>query len=107
MEGSMNLQSTSSVPGGEAVEPPSARRGVSLWVRRILLGLVVAAIALAGTGAVYQAIATARDRRNYPAPGRLVDVGGYRLHIYCTGAGARNSQILWIAGERMITRRPG
>jgi len=23
-----------------------------------------------------------------PLPGRLVDVGGYRLHLYCTGAGA-------------------
>jgi pimeloyl-ACP methyl ester carboxylesterase len=52
------------------------------------LALLVAVVALAVTGAAYQGIGTARDRRDYPAPGRLVDVGGYRLHIYCTGSGA-------------------
>jgi pimeloyl-ACP methyl ester carboxylesterase len=25
--------------------------------------------------------------RRYPPPGELVDIGGYRLHLYCTGAG--------------------
>src|SRR5262249_40068748 len=24
-------------------------------------------------------------RRNFPPPGQLVDVGGYWLHLYCTG----------------------
>src|SRR3989454_1075347 len=28
-----------------------------------------------------------RDFRRYPPPGRLVNVGGHRLHIYCTGGG--------------------
>ncbi len=40
---------------------------------------------LAGAGAVYEAIATASDSGKYPPPGKLVDVGGYQLHIYCTG----------------------
>lgn len=39
-------------------------------------------------GSIYQAAATARERRLYPPPGRLVDAGGYRLHIYCLGEGA-------------------
>ena len=39
----------------------------------------------AGAGAVYQALAGAADARAYPPPGRLVDVGGYRLHIACFG----------------------
>jgi pimeloyl-ACP methyl ester carboxylesterase len=33
---------------------------------------------------VYQAIATYREERQ-PPPGKLVDVGGYRLHYYLSG----------------------
>ena len=42
-------------------------------------------MALAGVGAIYQAVATAYDLRTFLPPGQLVDVGGYTLHIYCTG----------------------
>jgi pimeloyl-ACP methyl ester carboxylesterase len=28
------------------------------------------------------------DARAYPPPGKMVDVGGYRLHIHCTGSGS-------------------
>jgi pimeloyl-ACP methyl ester carboxylesterase len=38
-----------------------------------------------GIGCMYQAIALARDRRDYPAPGSLVDIDGCRLHIRTTG----------------------
>jgi pimeloyl-ACP methyl ester carboxylesterase len=38
-------------------------------------------------GASYEAIAARGDAQAYPAPGRLVDVGGYRLHIQCVGSG--------------------
>jgi len=43
---------------------------------------------LAGAGYAYQAIATEQDRRAYPPPGRLVNVGGHTLHIQCTGTGS-------------------
>jgi pimeloyl-ACP methyl ester carboxylesterase len=39
-------------------------------------------------GAIYQAVATEVDQRNYPPPGQLVDVGGYRLHLLCMGEGS-------------------
>jgi pimeloyl-ACP methyl ester carboxylesterase len=73
-----------------AEQSPRAKRqrGVFFWVRRILLGLVVPPIALGVFGAIYQAIATAIDQHNYPPPGQLVDVGGYKLHLYCTGEGS-------------------
>jgi pimeloyl-ACP methyl ester carboxylesterase len=50
-----------------------------------LLGLLIILVALAGFGAVYQGIATMRDLRTFLPPGQLVDVGGYKLHIFCTG----------------------
>jgi pimeloyl-ACP methyl ester carboxylesterase len=37
------------------------------------------------TGFLYQTIASAQDASSYPAPGKLIDVGGYRLHLDCTG----------------------
>jgi len=55
---------------------------------RILTWLVVGIFVLAVAGAAYQVIATQSDRRNYLAPGQLVDVGGFRLHINCTGLGS-------------------
>jgi pimeloyl-ACP methyl ester carboxylesterase len=60
-------------------------------MRRIgmaLLGLVVALLALAVAGAIYQAIATELAERAYPPPGEMVDVGGYSLHINCVGQGS-------------------
>lgn len=47
------------------------------------LAALIAALALAG--AIYQVIATRQSERKYPPPGRLVDVGGYRLHLLCSG----------------------
>jgi pimeloyl-ACP methyl ester carboxylesterase len=77
-------------PTGTTVQSQRARRrkGVGFWSSRVLLGLVITLVALAATGAIYQAVATAIDQRTYPAPGQLVDVGGYRLHINCMGQGS-------------------
>ena len=49
-----------------------------------MAGLVILAL----IGAVFESVSEASDRRAYPPPGQLVDVGGYRLHIYCTGTGS-------------------
>jgi pimeloyl-ACP methyl ester carboxylesterase len=53
-----------------------------------LVGLIVALLALAVAGAIYQSIATKRAERAYPPPGEMVDVGGYSLHINCVGQGS-------------------
>jgi pimeloyl-ACP methyl ester carboxylesterase len=39
-------------------------------------------------GVTYQSVATALERRQFPYPGRLIDVGDHQLHVYCTGTGA-------------------
>jgi pimeloyl-ACP methyl ester carboxylesterase len=53
------------------------------WVVYPLLGVY----ALCACGGAYQSIRESLDRRTFAAPGQLVDVGGYRLHLHCTGAG--------------------
>jgi len=47
--------------------------------------LVILLIPLVGL--LYQALGSALDLRRYPPPGRLIDVGGHRLHIHTEGQG--------------------
>jgi pimeloyl-ACP methyl ester carboxylesterase len=54
---------------------------------RWLLYPVIAVLALASIGGGYETLGEAADAKAYPMPGRLVDVGGHRLHLSCTGAG--------------------
>jgi pimeloyl-ACP methyl ester carboxylesterase len=84
------VMQTSISPIETMLQPQRARRrkGVGFWIGRVVLGLVVTLAVLAASGATYQAIATANDRRLYPPPGQLVDVGGYKLHINCVGEGS-------------------
>lgn len=63
----------------------SPKRRITLWLKRIIFGLFIALILLILAGYIYQAIGASSDRRTYTAPGQLVDLGGYSLHLYCTG----------------------
>src|SRR5215212_8125670 len=79
-------------PTPTTMQIPSATwRSARLVLRgigRTLAALVGLIIVLGLVGAVYESAAEAADVRAYPAPGQMVDVGGYRLHINCTGAGS-------------------
>src|SRR5215208_2584560 len=66
----------------------STARRIMRRIWRPLLWLVVALLALAVAGAIYQAIATELAERAYPPSGQMVDVGGYSLHINCVGQGS-------------------
>lgn len=57
------------------------------WAKRTLIGLCGLIVVAALAGAAYRWIATRNDLAANPAPGRLVDVGGHRLHVWCTGSG--------------------
>ncbi len=58
------------------------------WTLRILIGLCGLIGVAALTGATYQWLATRNELAATPPPGHLVDIGGYRLHLWCTGEGA-------------------
>jgi pimeloyl-ACP methyl ester carboxylesterase len=62
--------------------------GVVRWLLKIALTVCVIVILLALAGASYQAIESRLDARRFPEDGRLVDVGGYRLMLNCTGVGS-------------------
>jgi pimeloyl-ACP methyl ester carboxylesterase len=59
--------------------------------RRLAVGagvLVSFLVVLTCAGVIYQQLASIRDKRLNPPPGILVDVGGYRMHLYCIGQGS-------------------
>ena len=82
----MNANRPNDATMAQSREPPRGR-GPLLWIKRGLLGLVIGLIALAVSGAIYQAIATDIYKRTYPPPGGLVEVGGHLMHINCIGEG--------------------
>ncbi len=63
------------------------RRSVTGKARWVLTP-VVAVLVLASIGALYGNVAVVRDRAEFPAPGKLYDVGGHRLHLDCRGEGS-------------------
>ena len=60
----------------------------AIGLGRIGLGLIAFVVILLVVTTVYGAVATANERARFRHPGRLVDVGGYRLHLRCEGQGS-------------------
>lgn len=50
--------------------------------------IVLAIAALIALGFLFQLIGSKRDQQRFPAPGRLIDVGGYKLHLHEAGLGS-------------------
>jgi pimeloyl-ACP methyl ester carboxylesterase len=66
---------------------------------RLLIYPVTLVMLSAGLGGLYQVTTKAPDVTAGTMPGRLVDVGGYRLHLACTGTGAPTVVLLNGLGE--------
>ena len=59
-----------------------------LWLKRIALTLLAVVVGLIGIGSAWQAWSAAHDAKRFPMPGALIDVGGRKLHLYCSGRGS-------------------
>ena len=67
------------------------RKNYGKWRRVgeiIALSIVVLLAAAIGGGAAFNAVASQYFFSRHTAPGKLYDVGGYQMHLYCTGAGS-------------------
>jgi pimeloyl-ACP methyl ester carboxylesterase/FtsH-binding integral membrane protein len=84
------------------------RRDMRSRTGRWLLYPVLAVLMIASVGGGYQTVRESLDAKAYPPPGQLIDVGGHRLHLHCTGSGsptvvlepgggASSSDFAWIA----------
>src|SRR5215207_8744893 len=65
-----------------------ARRQLHSRSRRWLLYPVLAVLAVASVGGGYETVREKADANAYPMPGQLIDAGGHRHHLNCTGSGS-------------------
>jgi pimeloyl-ACP methyl ester carboxylesterase len=65
-----------------------SRRSLKSWSRRVVLYPVFALMIFGGVGGAYETVRETQTRSTYAMPGDLVDVGGHRMHINCTGTGS-------------------
>ncbi len=65
-----------------------ARRRTPSRARRWLVYPLLAGLALSAIGGGYETVRESIDAAAYPMPGQLIDVGGHRLHLNCTGSGS-------------------
>jgi pimeloyl-ACP methyl ester carboxylesterase len=65
-----------------------SRRSLHSWARRGIIYPVLAVLLLAAVGGAYETIRETLDESAYAMPGQLIDVGGHKLHISCTGSGS-------------------
>jgi pimeloyl-ACP methyl ester carboxylesterase len=63
------------------------RRSLAAGSGRWALYPVVAVMAAAAVGGAVETVALTSAARSYPMPGQSYDVGGYELHLHCTGSG--------------------
>lgn len=80
-------------------------RRILRWTKRIALGLLAVAAFILILGACYQAVVGNVDQAQYPAPGRLIDIGGARLHLHCVGNGSPTVVLEAGLGLGMVTWR--
>jgi pimeloyl-ACP methyl ester carboxylesterase len=58
------------------------------WAKRIAIGFGALVILATLVGAASEAVMRNRAARQYPAAGRLVDIGGRRIQLDCRGSGS-------------------
>lgn len=80
---------------------------------RVFKWLITSVVVLIAAGAIFQFAMSQWDNHHYPPRGQLVDVGGLRLHINCTGtgdptvimeAGPNDSLVSWQLVQPQISR---
>ncbi|GIP23859.1 alpha/beta fold hydrolase [Paenibacillus sp. J22TS3] len=70
----------------------------SRWIK-IVLGVLAFMLILVGAGFGYEWYASKKAEADYPPPGKLVDVGGFRLHILKKGTGSPTILLEAASGE--------
>jgi pimeloyl-ACP methyl ester carboxylesterase len=67
---------------------PGFWRLIFRWTKRAFIALLLLVLAALLSGFIYQQIAGRNDDKKFPPPGRMVDVGGHKLHLLLMGRGS-------------------
>ena len=75
---------------------PTVWTRLKKWLRRLCLFVLCLVVALALSGAIWSSSATRQFYAENPMPGKLVDVGGHKLHV--RGLGNDGPTVVYDAG---------
>jgi pimeloyl-ACP methyl ester carboxylesterase len=76
-----------------------AHRNLRSLTRRLMLYPLFVALVIAGVGGSYETIQEQVDRSATAMPGHLIDIGGRRLYVHCTGSGSPTVVLVSGIGE--------
>lgn len=77
------------IPASATTKKSPPRRSRMLSASgRVALALIVGIALVAAAGATYETVAGSSDHLAYQPAGRLIDMGGYSMHIDCRGEGS-------------------
>lgn len=88
---SLLLYGIATVPPNPAVEIGAKARSPSIakqWVMRFCLGMLSVVLLATVVGVAYETSGRRQATQDYPAPGKLVDIGGRRIQLDCRGTGS-------------------
>ncbi|NEN83947.1 alpha/beta fold hydrolase [Paenibacillus elgii] len=74
------------------------------WKRMLLVVFSIVTL-LFGSGFIYEWIASKQAKKDFPPPGKLVEVGGYRLHLQKLGSGSPTIILEAGSGETSLSWR--
>ena len=67
---------------------PQRPLGLLRKIGRAVEWVLLAILGVFATIAAYHTLRSHQEAKMFPPPGKLVDIGGRRLHLYCTGSGS-------------------
>ena len=67
---------------------------LGVFLLRIGLGALLVIAAALLIGYVYETYALARDARRFPPPGRMIDMGGRKIHLLCKGDAGKGPTVV-------------
>ncbi|MFD2329489.1 alpha/beta fold hydrolase [Cohnella sp. GCM10020058] len=63
------------------------RRSWKKWMKRTAVAILIFVVATVSLGAFYEQAARSKSAKDFPPPGKLVDIGGRKIHLNCAGNG--------------------
>lgn len=87
--------------------------GCLRWLGRAALGFLILLVVLAASGAIYQAVASARDEKAYKPMDQMVDVNGIQMRLDCRGrgsptvileAGGQSPAFVWVRVQNEVAK---
>src|SRR5262245_14496213 len=87
---------------GTSMNTKSCTHRLFSFLKVTFLRIFTFLVVLMFAGMIYQTAATEADQRKFSPPGVLVNVDGYKMHMYCIGEGSPTIILDHVAGGSSV-----